>query len=934
MVVTTGLAMISFVLLGAVSDPRDMPMPLVIIFLAAMVGGIFGLAGMSRGKGVDWGLSGVITGAALGIVLLWSSQEPSAVVMQGGNLTRTQLSELMRQRQIANTFVQMAATAELPEDPKSDLDFQAHQTARMQVQRNIFGFTSDRDITAEDVVLGEVLRREADQMGMIISDDVVRKFIKDLTGGKLSREAFSEIRRTLQVSEKGIFDALKAELKARNAARLLTGQTHITPQNRWEFFKQLNVTQSAELVAIPVSNFYQEGVEPTADELQNLLNQYRENTPGFTPDGRPDEGRPGFFQPPKVQLAYLEAVFDTVKASVGEVTDEEIRARYDEQYPETAVPEDDATDKPAAMPEKEGAATPGLPTLPAPGTPASPPPADAPTDDKPEAEAKPEADKPAEPAAEPEKPAAPQADEPAKPDQKPNEPQADEPKSEEPTATPDESSSSSRNDVGRSLSPLQFVAFQEPDAPTAEPQAEPTAETKTETPAAEQPAGDKPETPAAPDATPPATTPEPAADTPAPAAPASEKSESEKSESETPTSESPENPPALPAPQPGTPLPALGTDGLPPAPEVNRPALDDELKEELREEILRERTQLKVVQIMEEAQTFASSLAQRYRLGADDENYISLEKATEEIRKYAEEHQLEFIETPFLPLQDLRNSEDYPVGSAFVMSPGDPRGMRTVADDLFQSSPMLLFNVNQARRFSFGEAGASESRYIFWKTGFKDAYAPKTIDDEERVRAQVLTVWKRQNADEATRKRAEAIADLVRNSDKPMSEALAEETVTGTEGSLYLTVRETGDFSKRTRGMVNPSNPFQTPPPRYSIVTGAEDAGIRFFNLVCDALQPGEVGIAPNREGSVYYVVKVTERNPADEAGWSRLRSRFLEEFSQMPSDMFGFGNQMTYEYLGQELLSQFGGDWGRQLFDKYEVRFFNSDRNGQREEL
>ena len=42
MVITTGLAMISFVLLGAVSDPRDLPTPLVVIFLAAMAGGLAG----------------------------------------------------------------------------------------------------------------------------------------------------------------------------------------------------------------------------------------------------------------------------------------------------------------------------------------------------------------------------------------------------------------------------------------------------------------------------------------------------------------------------------------------------------------------------------------------------------------------------------------------------------------------------------------------------------------------------------------------------------------------------------------------------------------------------------------------------------------------------------------------------------------------------
>ena len=889
MIVATGLAMISFVFLGAVNNPQDLPAPLVVILLAAMIGGIFWLAGLSRGKGIDWGLLGVVIGVALGLAMIWSGREPVAVEMVGGNLNGSELSELMRERQVANNFVQMAATAGLPQGD-SDAARQAQIEATQRIRRNRFGFYGQENVTQQDVVLGEILRREADDIGMVISDQVVLKFIADVSGGKLTKEAFSKIRRTLQVSETSLIDILRKEIRAREAGRLLIGQDLLTPQNQWEFYKKLSVSESAELVSIPVSEFVTDDMQPTDEELQNLLVQFNENMPGFTPEGRPEEGRPGFFQPPKMRIAYLEAVFDDIQETVGDVTDEEIQKRYENEY-KREVP----TDSPLDMKPKAGGTPPALPALP--GKSGTPEPPAAPTKNSASnPESKPESK------ASPEKTEAPKVKEEKKPAAEPAKEKSEADKPSNPEAK--KGAQSFKLD---SLSRLQFVAFQEDKPKEEKPAAQPKEnkglpasaakpDEKKEAkpaPAATEKKDVKKEEPAKEEKSP-AETPKPSADKPAAEKPATEKPAAEKAE--TPAETKPEMKKD----------PAGGVD-IPPAPTSDVPELDEELKATLREDILRERTQVKIEKLTNEAYQFVNDLSRKYRNGELDEDYLSLEEATKQIKAYAAKHHLEYIETPFLTLAELRDSEDYPIGSAFI-APLDPQRFRTVTDELAQSIPTIMFQVKRAHHFS------SNSRYVFWKTGYHKAYAPKSIDDEKAVREQVTKIWKLQKAEPAAKQRAEQLAKMVRQSDKPMSEALTDETVTGSAESLFLTVRNTGQFTMMTRGRAVPNNPFQQTPPRYSVVAGAEDAGQRFFTKVFDEMDAGDVGVAPNRDNSVYYVVRIIDRSPGSEEELNQMRAQFLKQ-----------GPQREYSVMGGQLLSEYGGSLAQELNEKYKVQFLSS---------
>ena len=104
-------------------------------------------------------------------------------------------------------------------------------------------------------------------------------------------------------------------------------------------------------------------------------------------------------------------------------------------------------------------------------------------------------------------------------------------------------------------------------------------------------------------------------------------------------------------------------------------------------------------------------------------------------------------------------------------------------------------------------------------------------------------------------------------------------------------------------------------------VLGAEDAGLRFFNEVFRNLNEGEVGVAPNRDGSAYYVIKVKEKNPSTPEETKAMEQEFITSWGQMRNSFMGDG--MTYNYLGQELLSQYSSDWSLEVLEKHDVKFF-----------
>lgn len=888
-VILTGLAMISFVLLGAIDDPRNTPTILIVLFIAALAGGVAWMAGLNSGKASEWGISGLILGTVVGLILAFYSNESAAVQMDGGNLTQQELSQLRRERFIANQFVQQAFA----------------RTGSQGGQRNQFELTyvlprympgigfGSGEISTDEVVLGVIFRRQAEAMGIVVSDQIVMDFIKELTGDKMTRELFTNIRNQMQVSESQLMSALREELKAKQAFRLLypdqyrmiyepplpsqfpanfypmffpdhhqvltSSPTPLPPEAYWDFHRKLNVRQAAEVAGIPLRQFIDEQAEPSPSELQELFAQYRNNPPNMTAEGRLDEGRPGFRQPRRIQVGYLEANYDEIEPLVDEPTDEEIQKRYELQY-KRSLPLDDG---PMLPPQLQ---------LPGENLPQSTP-DDAPktTPDTP----KPDADAPPQSTSE-------------KPDEAPKSeptPDAGEKKDDAPPPAEKDDNDNSSSSVPI-LRTEQFVAFNqdEPPSPTNPadaPQPEKPAATTDEKPAAdaEKPA-DKPAATTADAPEKPAQTP----DKPA------EKSAGDKPEEPTDDSKKPAD--SSVPPEPETPP----TTSLEPRP------LDDELKLEIRDDLLRERTQERIRELVVTAYDEMVRVSLNMQLDPGHPEYTSLDTARGQLQKFAAEKNLAYVETPFLSYPDLRESEDHQIGRA--MTTLGQQG-QVVADFLFfQTSPEDLYRVSQA------ENAFTDSGYAFWKIGDQAAFVPENLDDE-LVRNQVVATWRQLQAQPRAQARAQEVADLVRASEQPMSETLADVTVTGEADALLLDVRETGNFTWLTRSSAAATSLGQPPSIRPSVIPGVDDAGQRFFETVFEDLQPGDVGVAPNREGDVLYVVRIKERQPGTDEELERLRRSFLSTAAQN-----------EFAGLTRQSLGDFSVNWVERLFEEHNVRF------------
>ena len=105
-------------------------------------------------------------------------------------------------------------------------------------------------------------------------------------------------------------------------------------------------------------------------------------------------------------------------------------------------------------------------------------------------------------------------------------------------------------------------------------------------------------------------------------------------------------------------------------------------------------------------------------------------------------------------------------------------------------------------------------------------------------------------------------------------------------------------------------NPFSgRPPPEISEPSFIDKPGERFMELVFDDLKPGDVGVAPNADKSVYYVAKVVDRTPANR-----------ELFMKTPL----FGRSTPYEQLAaieqQRAIYRFSQDLDRKYAVKWTV--------------
>jgi hypothetical protein len=869
------------------------------VMLGVLLGGIIlAFAGVSSGRWMQYGIAGAVLGGVSGFVLPDLISPANAVIRTStlGTFDERRIGDLMLKRNVANGFL-----------------FQAFEkTIGPGMGRFAPQFQFYSGNVEDDMTFGELMRAEADELQIVVTDRMVFDYINKRTDNKLTKAMFAEIRNGLSfngkvVTEAELVDAFRNEVKAQMAYQHLNPHFSAVPQGPevyYELYKRTKISQRLNAVRLDVDAFTSEVPDPSDAEIGKLFAENRLKFPHMD-----EPGSPGFRQPQKAKLAYLELGYKAVEQATTAPTDAEIEAYYNENkerlYKKPVEVEEEKTD--SATPPAEGGTAPegeAKPEGEAPKENPAPaePGADAP---KPE-EAKPEEAKPETPAAEPPAAEAPKAEAP-KEEPKPEAPAdqclpfADEAKPEEPA-------------------PAAEPAKQDAPAPAATetPAAPATADEKPAAPATETPAA---ETPAAPAAETPATTEEakPAADAPAADAPAAEAA----TESTTEDSTKP--------------------DFV--IPKVEYQPLDDDLKSEIRDQLLDQkvRTSLdeKMLAVMKDLKALQAKRASVRRAIVTENRDISNEDLYEKMRDQAKvmidgmkelagKHGCSFVETPLITFQDLAEGEAYPIGAATEpqQNPFMQAGA-TVAQRVFGMFPKTvaddtnLFVRTQSVKNAFDLDGG-EVHFAWWIVEFADTHVPKLEDPG--IKDQVVQAWKRIKARDLVKKRAEELVKLVNEGlakpegeRKDMAASIEGQTVLGKADSAALTLRQTQSFSWMEQSITPQMNFMQQRPTlrrsevRFNDEVGGSIrfAGDKFMKTVFEEIENDQVGIVSTEDLSTFYVVQPVERSADDEV----LRQQFMTEGKQA-----GFDGTAVQQMLNASVSNPASIAWERSIWTKYGI--------------
>ncbi|VAX40160.1 hypothetical protein MNBD_PLANCTO02-1897 [hydrothermal vent metagenome] len=320
-IVLTGLAMFAFVILGSIDQMPELFAPVMgFVVGAALFWALSGKSGVEGGA-----IAGV--GGIIGILLMvfiapkFFGPKPE-FVLNGKKITATEVNQLVNQRKMANQFIRLASTAVREQAEKDPVKIAT-------LNRPPFFRYYDQSEIRKDVMIGYVLNIKADEMGVTISNDVVTDFInKEVTTNLLSKKLLVQVLRKLRISEKQLYDHLRRELRARFVLRMLSPPvnsiTPVMPEELWEMFKKIEITQAMDIVPFEVESFVDTSQNPEEGKLEEFFNKYKDRMPNITRIGTFAPGEPGFKQPRRIQIGYFKADNREIEEEIRKKLEKEI----------------------------------------------------------------------------------------------------------------------------------------------------------------------------------------------------------------------------------------------------------------------------------------------------------------------------------------------------------------------------------------------------------------------------------------------------------------------------------------------------------------------------------------------------------------------------------------------------------------------------------
>ncbi len=536
----------------------------------------------------------------------------------------------------------------------------------------------------------------------------------------------------------------------------------------------------------------------------------------------PSGANPGFRVPEKKRLAVLTASAEQFKTSVGEISEDELKKLYEERKEKDFK----ADLLPDVSSGKDDGTLKTLDELKLP---------EPEKDGKNEPQKK-DADAPAKPEGDKKADAAP-ADE-KKPDAAKSEEKSDAPKTEDKKA--DEKKADDKKPADSGSDGGEETQDSNPP-PKAEDKV--AADKGTDKPAADKPAAEKTDEK-------PAAKPDDSSDKPAEKKPETAEKE-----------------------------PAAKTEKPTEAPKFKS---FEEVREQLRDEVLHRRTMDALKAAMDDAKAFVTETD--FKIGdefADLKKDERSKKLKEKVEAYAKEKGLSFEETPLLSFEDFSTSKDIKLATA--TEPRDTvtgpfQQPRAVSEVIFSGG--MVAGVPEKAELTQPNG---ELHFVFWVSGEEAEHVPEFTEDgvKQRVEKAFRLRAARAKAEERAKALAKTAEEVVVS--KPLSEAFGGETVTGAKEAQELTVISPLEFSWLRQSFQGlQMNPFerQAPQIEFGFIPGVDKVNDDFMKAVSE-MSVGDIKVLPNADKSTYYVVHLKGRSPSsktDDPGMAALYDRFLTE--------------------------------------------------------
>jgi len=268
-----------------------------------------------KGLIVFFGLAAMVafvflSGPILQNLLSTSVRNPVVVkTTKYGNLRSSELQTLLQQRAKVVRFLRQVQSAVV----RAGGDGTISGTLASQLGR------TDR----ETVVGTWLVVQHAKQLGLVVSDQAIKKFIRDVTENRVHASELKLILKKLSLRQRYFFELLRHELLALRMQKMFEYSVHgVTPAQRWDYFNRLERKATIEAAPVPVANFARDIEDPGDEVLKEFFEQYKERY------AHPNFPEPGFRRPRRIAVRYFKA--ETEKFAASAVSEEEIRKRYEE----------------------------------------------------------------------------------------------------------------------------------------------------------------------------------------------------------------------------------------------------------------------------------------------------------------------------------------------------------------------------------------------------------------------------------------------------------------------------------------------------------------------------------------------------------------------------------------------------------------------------